>query len=95
VDFADQAKNIRDMDVTKRFAHNLIEQRNKAGLAPEDLAGLASIKLAHLEAIEKSEEQPELETLAKLAGSLGVPVGDLMAGLTWDPGDGFRTSGPR
>jgi transcriptional regulator with XRE-family HTH domain len=83
------------MDVTKRFAQNLIEQRKSRGIAPAALAESASISLAQLEAIENCEEQPGLETLAKLAGSLGVPVGDLMAGLNWDPGDGFRTSGPR
>jgi transcriptional regulator with XRE-family HTH domain len=83
------------MDVSKRFARNLSEQREERGLAPEDLAKAASISPAHLRAIENCEEQPEMETLVKLAGSLGVPVGDLLAGLTWDPGEGFRTSGPR
>jgi transcriptional regulator with XRE-family HTH domain len=83
------------MDLTERFAQNLTDQRKKKGLSPGDLAELASISPPRLEAIESGAEQPELETLVKLAGSLGVPVADLVAGLGWDPGDGFRTSGPR
>lgn len=83
------------MDVGKRFAQNVTGQRETKGLSPEELAGLASIPPAQLEAIESGAEQPELETLVKLAGSLGVPVGDLIVGLTWEPGDGFSPSGSR
>lgn len=83
------------MDITKRFAQNLIEQRKKAGLTPEDLAGSASVSLSHLEAVESGEEQPELETLAKLAGSLHISMAELLAGLTEDRGEGFSPPGPR
>lgn len=82
------------MDIKKRFAHNLIEHREKAGLTPEDLARLASIPPEQLAAIEAGEEQPDLETLVQLAGSLRFPVEDLVAGLP-DPGDEFGTAGPR
>jgi transcriptional regulator with XRE-family HTH domain len=82
------------MDVRKRFAQNLIEQRDKRGLTPEELADAAAISLDNLAAIEAGEEQPELETLAKLAGSLGMTIEDL-AGVTWEPGEGFKASDPR
>jgi DNA-binding XRE family transcriptional regulator len=81
------------MDVAKRFAQNLVRQREERGLTPAALAESASIPLDALEAIEAGAEQPELETLAKLAGSLGMTVEDL-AGVTWVPGEGFRASDP-
>ena len=80
------------MDVTKRFAKNLIEQREKRGLSPEDLARQASIPLPHLESMEGAGEQPEMETLIKLAGSLEIPVATLVAGLAWDPVAGFTVA---
>jgi transcriptional regulator with XRE-family HTH domain len=69
------------MDVKKRFAQDLIEQREQAGLTPAELAAAAAIELPRLEAIEGAEEQPNLETLVKLAGSLGITIGYLTAGL--------------
>jgi DNA-binding XRE family transcriptional regulator len=67
------------MDLKKRFAQNLIEQRERKGLAPGDLARLASVPLDHLESIEAGHEQPLMETLVKLAASLEVSVDDLLA----------------
>jgi transcriptional regulator with XRE-family HTH domain len=69
------------MDVAKRFAQNLIEQREKRGMTPAELAESAAIAPEHLEAIENGAEQPMLEEVAKLAGGLGVPVADLTDGL--------------
>lgn len=82
------------MDVRKRFAQNLIEQRDERGLTPEELADAAAISLDNLAAIEAGEEQPELETLAKLAGSLGMTIEEL-AGVIWEPGTGFKAADSR
>jgi transcriptional regulator with XRE-family HTH domain len=83
------------MNATERFAQNLAEQREKAGLAPEDLARRASISPAQLRSIERGEEEPGIETLIKLSGSLEASIGLLLAGLEWDPVDGLKISGDR
>jgi transcriptional regulator with XRE-family HTH domain len=80
------------MDLKKRFAQNLIQQRERKGLSSADLARSASLSLDHLESIEGGREQPEMETLIKLATILGVPVETLFAGLSWDADDGFSVS---
>jgi transcriptional regulator with XRE-family HTH domain len=83
------------MNATERFAQNLAEQREKAGLAPEDLARRASISPTQLRSIERGEEEPALETLAKLSGSLQVSIAVLLVGLDWDPVDGLKITGAR
>jgi transcriptional regulator with XRE-family HTH domain len=92
VDFAVQVESMRDMDIKKRFAQNLIEQRDSRGLTPEDLARSASIPLDHLESIESGREEPLMGTLIQLARMLEVPVGTLVAGLDRDPDDGFSVA---
>ncbi|MBS1884329.1 MAG: helix-turn-helix transcriptional regulator [Actinobacteria bacterium] len=81
------------MDLRKRFAQNLIEQRENRGLTPEELARAASIPLDHLESMEGGGEQPLMEALIQLAGALEVPVDTLVAGLRWDPEEGFSVAG--
>ncbi|HTT95701.1 MAG TPA: helix-turn-helix transcriptional regulator [Solirubrobacterales bacterium] len=66
------------MDLKKRFAQNLIEQREKKGLTPGQLAEAASVDLDHLESIEGGHEEPLLEPLVKLAASLGVTTDELL-----------------
>lgn len=83
---------MRDMDIKKRFAQNLIEQRDSRGLTPEDLARSASIPLDQLESIESGQEDPLMETLIQLAWALEVPVGTLVAGLDRDPDDGLSVA---
>jgi ribosome-binding protein aMBF1 (putative translation factor) len=94
VDFTVRTKNIAAMEIAKRIAHNLIEQREKRGLTPEQLAEMTSVSLARIEALEAGEEQPELETISKLATSLGLPTDALAEGLTWVPGEGFTVTDP-
>ena len=77
------------MELTLRFAENLVRQREKIGLTPEELATRAELPLADIAAIEAGKQEPDLKALTKVAGSLGVPIGVLVAGLTWDPVDGF------
>jgi hypothetical protein len=36
--------------------------------------------------LERGERVARADTLVKLAGSLGIPPGDLLDGLKWEPG---------
>jgi DNA-binding XRE family transcriptional regulator len=69
------------MDMKRRFAQNLIEQRENAGLAPDELAARAALTLEEVKSAEAGNELPNLETLVKLADSLRISVEDLAAGL--------------
>ena len=37
--------------------------------------------------LERGERVPRIDTLIKLAGSLGVTPGELLDGLGWEPGE--------
>lgn len=36
--------------------------------------------------LERGERMPRVDTALRIAGSLGVPLDDLVAGLEWKPG---------
>ncbi len=68
-----------------RFAANLRRLRLVAGLSQEELAFRADIHRTQISFIEGGHRLPRLDTLIKLAGALGVTVGDLVAGIAWEP----------
>lgn len=37
--------------------------------------------------LERGERIPRIDTAAKLAGAVGIPVAELLAGIEWTPGD--------
>jgi len=48
--------------------------------------------------LERGGRIPRIDTLAKLAGALGVPTSSLLDGIDWQPGEftrgGFRLRSP-
>jgi transcriptional regulator with XRE-family HTH domain len=82
------------VDIKGHFRQTLIERREQAGLTPAELASRAGIETAQVEAIEAGEEGADLELITKFAGSLGIPVEDLLTDLSWEPGEGPDTLGP-
>jgi len=79
------------MEIAERFAANLVRLRRAAHLTQEELAERAAVHRTQIGLLEKGERLPRLETLVKLAGSLGVSTADLTDGITWEPI--VRTSG--
>jgi transcriptional regulator with XRE-family HTH domain len=73
------------MDVSSRFAQNLVAQRGKAGLSQEELASRADLHRTEISLIETGKRQPRLETLAKLAAGLGIAPAILVEGIAWNP----------
>lgn len=70
------------MNVAERFGDNLKRQRKLADLSQEEATVLAS-----LHRTEISEHRiARVDTVVKLAGSLGIPPGELFDGMGWDPG---------
>jgi transcriptional regulator with XRE-family HTH domain len=73
------------MDISGRFAANLLRLREAAGMNQEDLAVRASIHRTQISYIESGKRMPRLDTLVKLAGALEVPVSALVEGIEWAP----------
>ncbi len=73
-------------DVAARFADNLVRCRKRAGLSQEELGYRSSIHRTQVGNLERGKRMPRIETLVKLAGSLGVPPEELISGIEWEPG---------
>lgn len=77
------------MDIAAHFGDNLARCRNRADLSQEELSVRASVHRTEISNLERGLRIARIDTLVKLAGSLEVPAGDLLTGLTWSPG-GYR-----
>lgn len=65
------------------FAQNLVRARKRAGLSQEELAFRTCLHRTEIGQLEARQRMPRLDTAAKLAGALGVGLGDLVAGVRW------------
>lgn len=72
--------------MTLRFGVNLARCRAAAGISQEELSFRASLHRTQISLLERGERMPRVDTALRLAGSLGVPLDDLVAGLEWRPG---------
>jgi transcriptional regulator with XRE-family HTH domain len=69
-----------------RFGQNLARCREGAEVSQEELSFRASIHRTEVSLLERGERMPRVDTALRIAGSLGVPLEDLVAGLEWRPG---------
>ena len=67
-----------------RFAQNLVVARRASGLTQDELADRCDLHRTEISLLERAGREPRLGTLVKLAGSLGVSVESLAAGVRWD-----------
>lgn len=61
-------------DIAKVLGARIRAYRTAAGISQEELAFKAGISPAHLGQIERGVKRPNVETVEKLARSLGVPM---------------------
>lgn len=73
------------MDVSERFAENLLRLRQRRNLSQEELAARASVHRTQISLMESGKRLPRLDTLVKLAGALEVEVPRLVEGIKWEP----------
>jgi transcriptional regulator with XRE-family HTH domain len=73
------------MEISERFARNLVRQRQRAAVSPAELANLAGLSVAEVEAAESGSARPQVDELVRLAGSLGISIDALLDGIDWDP----------
>jgi transcriptional regulator with XRE-family HTH domain len=73
-------------EMKARFGQNLARCREGAEVSQEELSFRASIHRTEVSLLERGERMPRVDTALRIAGSLGVPLDDLVAGLEWRPG---------
>jgi transcriptional regulator with XRE-family HTH domain len=73
-------------EMKARFGENLARCREGAGIAQEELGFRASIHRTEVSLLERGERMPKVDTALRIAGSLGVALDDLVAGMEWRPG---------
>ena len=74
------------MSIAQRFGENLLRARKQAGLSQEELAVRASLHRTEIGLLERGERLARIDTAIKLAGAVGVPIGELLYGIAWTPG---------
>jgi transcriptional regulator with XRE-family HTH domain len=63
------------------------EQRKRLRLTQETVAGLAELDRKHMGAIEMGKSEAGFYTLVRIAGAIGMPIEELVAGLVFVPGE--------
>jgi transcriptional regulator with XRE-family HTH domain len=70
----------------QRFGANLRRSRRAAGLTQEALWDASGVNMTEISRLENGQKDPQLTTIVRLATGLGIPAGDLLAGLGGEPG---------
>jgi transcriptional regulator with XRE-family HTH domain len=73
------------MNFGEHFGKNLAAARKEASLSQEELGFRASLHRTEVGMLERGIRLPRIDTLVKVAGSLGIPPADLLKGLEWTP----------
>ena len=69
------------MEPNERFARNLREHRQRAGLSQERLGFRANLHRTEISLLERGAREPRLSTIVRLARALGVAPGDFVDGI--------------
>jgi transcriptional regulator with XRE-family HTH domain len=68
-------------DALDTFAANLRRLRHERELSQERLAHMADLNVTHVAKIERSEREPGIRTVSKLAKALEVSAAELFDGI--------------
>ncbi|MEX2448157.1 MAG: helix-turn-helix transcriptional regulator [Solirubrobacterales bacterium] len=78
------------VDIASRFGNNLRRYRRASGLSQEEVGIRASLHRTEIGLLERGERIPRIDTAIKLAGAVGVTLGELTDGIGWAPGTSSR-----
>jgi transcriptional regulator with XRE-family HTH domain len=85
-------------EIARRFGQNLRRARKRAAMSQEELAVGASLHRTEIGLIERGHRVARIDTLIKIASSLGVSPLELLDGINWTVGGPsrgrFSFSGP-
>ena len=69
------------MTPQERFGANLRRSRKEAELTQEALWDASGVNMTEISRLENGQKDPQLTTIVRLADGLGIPAGELLAGL--------------
>ena len=69
------------MEPNERFARNLREHRQRAGISQERLGFRANLHRTEISLLERGAREPRLSTIVRLARALGVTPTELLEGI--------------
>lgn len=81
------------MDLRSRFGANLRSIRLERGLTQEGLAFRSGLDRTEISLLERGGREPQLETIVKLAGALGISPNRLCEGIEWSVDEGLSIGG--
>lgn len=71
--------SIRDMDIRRRLAANIIRLRKERGWSQEELADRAGLHRTYISGVERCVRNPTITVVAKISAALSVEVALLLA----------------
>ena len=80
------------IDVAGLFGDNLVSCRKRADISQEELGCLASVHRTEISQLERGLRIPRIDTLVKIRDGLELTADDLLAGISWTPGN-YRPGG--
>jgi transcriptional regulator with XRE-family HTH domain len=80
-------RKINSVRVALKFGDNLRRCRTLAGLSQEELAERASLHRTEVAELESGERIARIDTLLQLAEAMAIRPEDLIAGISWIPGE--------
>jgi transcriptional regulator with XRE-family HTH domain len=66
------------MSATKRVAERVVQLRHDRGMSQEALAAKAKVNRMTVTRLEAAAHPPNIETLDRIAGALGVSLSELL-----------------
>ena len=73
-------------ELSAQLGETLRRERRRSGLSQEGLAFRAGLHRTAVGQLERGERVARADTLIRLAGSMGIPAGDLLVDVRWTPG---------
>lgn len=80
-------------EVRERLAANLRAARERLGLSQEEVCFRMGAHKATIGPFEVGKKLPRIETFIRLASVLGVTPNELVAGISWAPGETVTSPG--
>jgi transcriptional regulator with XRE-family HTH domain len=72
-----------DRAAAERLGRNVLKARRRAGFSQEELGAMACLHRTEIGLVESGQRLPRVDTLIRLASSLGVGAAELLDGVKW------------
>jgi transcriptional regulator with XRE-family HTH domain len=80
-------------EIRERFAANLRACRERLGISQEEVSFRMGVHRTTIGPFELGKKMPRIENVIRLSGVLGVTPNELVAGITWAPGETITSPG--